>query len=215
MPNCAKKQIIVSSNIIATKNPLQGLAKNHVDAYYWLLNNKLVPMGTDLVDDIIKNSRGFIFPVDTTYLENYLDGYKLVYVPFNPASSGIPDYIDGFWDFGEDRTTVRIFYNNNRPPKRQLFTKIHETMHFCQSLDQYFIDLVDYLKTKTSVPQKFIEKLIDKSADKAAAMYLMPTKYLLAKCKETTDVQTLSDFFQASPSTVQYRLKECGIIQQY
>lgn len=199
-----------SRAIEKAKQELQCFSKNHKDVYFWLLNTKLIPRGEELVDDIFRHSKAVIFPVDTKYLENYLEGYKFNYIPFNNPDL-VLNKLDGFWQLGTDKQTVKVWYNTTRPSKRQQYTKIHELIHFCQELDEDIKRLTDYLLTQTSMPKKLIEMLLDKIADKITAMYLMPRNYFIAKCRETTNIQELSDFFQVSPSSVRYRVKECGL----
>jgi len=213
MPSCLK-ELADNRAIELAKNELDCYSKNHKDVYFWLLNNRLVPKGEQFILDVIRCSRGIIFPMDTKYIENYLEGYKFQYIPFNYPHL-VLDKADGFWELSKENETVKIWYNSNRPPKRQQYSKIHELIHFYQTLDPEFRRLIDFLLTETSMPKTLIEKLADKMADKMTAMYLMPKNYFIAKCRETTDVNKLSEFFQASPSSVRYRLKECGISQQY
>lgn len=179
--------------------------------YFYLLN-QLVAYYKNLIDHIIYESGGKIqLPMDATMLENYLTGYNLNYVGFSGKEHGLN--IEGFWGFDSlQENGINIFYNIDSNKKRQRFTKIHETFHFCQCLDTYFRSLFDYLKTESTLPEDVIHKLMEKATDKATAMYLMPNDYFIKKYQEIKDIDELSELFQVSAQSIYYRLKECNLI---
>lgn len=201
-----------SNESLIKNHKLTGYPQNNVDVYFQLLN-KLVTHNKELIDSIIQNSGGkIIFPMETAYLEDYLNGYNFTYTPFNSFLAEIKGK-EGFFEV--NGTNINIFYNNNCDIKRQRFSKIHEVWHICQLFDLSFLNLIDSLLIDTDFPAELIVKLIEKSADKATAIYLMPNDYFIQKYRETKNVQELSDYFQVSVPSVMYRLKECGLILSY
>jgi hypothetical protein len=208
--------------------------QNSIDDVYWLrqttkdgvpadcrgsfnrLLNKFVLYYKELIDDLIQNSGGTItFPMDTDLIENYLTGFEIDYIPFD--NSEIQGKIEGFWEQDEENPfKVRIFYNISCCPERQRFTKIHELIHFCQSLDNKFQHIFDVLIINDLLPFEVIKILLDRATDKATAIYLMPNEYFVKKYYEIKSVQGLSDYFKVSAPSIIYRIKECGlpILQQ-
>ena len=214
MPNFLEKQGASKESLINYHN-LAGYSQEHVNTYFRLLNES-VTHNKDLIDSVIQNSGGKItFPMETIYLENYLDGYNFNYVPFNNILAKMMN-TEGYFEIDKiNRQNITIFYNTNCQSKKQRFTKIHEIMHFCQYLDLEFLAVVDDLFDNQNFPAELIYKLVDKSADKATAIYLMPNDYFIKKYQETQNVQELSDYFQVSVPSIMYRLKECGLIASY
>jgi len=202
-----------TSESLAKHNNLTGYSRGTVNLYFQLLN-RATERNSELIDSIIQDSGGKVtMPMETVYLENYLSGYKFEYIAFNNVQCGIPRK-EGLYRI--DRRTIRIFYNTNKcSVKRQRYSKIHELWHICQLFDLEFRDAIDYLMEKTNFPPELIGELIEKSADKATAIYLMPNDYFISKYNETQNIRELSDYFQVSVPSIMYRMKECGLITRY
>lgn len=175
------------------------------------LLNKLVPHYKNLIADIIKQSGGTIkFPVDTDFMVRYLEGYNIDYVPFFDDSGEKPE--DGHFDIVDIKQGhFAVFYNTYYPPKRQRATKIHETWHIIQLMDMPFRVFIDELVLDTELPPDVIELLLERATEKATFMYLIPNDYLRQKFKETQDIKTLSDYFQASEESLYYAIREAGL----
>lgn len=157
-------------------------------------------------------------PVELTHIENYLTGFTIDYRPFyRPSASDEPEGFhkrDAF-----DPAHITIHFNQNAPVARQQFTKAHELFHVLQLCDPKCLDFFDALVEDTSLPPSVIMKLIERGADKATAMYLMPTEYFYKRywaIKETGDefgseqLQDLANQFGVSVETAKYRLQEIG-----
>ena len=173
--------------------------------------NVLLSHEKKLIDSVItKNGRSIAFPMETNLLENYLDGFDFVFTPFDNQELNIP-HCEGFYKLNTTIKRVEIFYNTCCSTKRQRWTKIHEMIHFCQSIDGHFLDFIDYLYHSQHFPKWLIPKLIERATDKATAIYLMPNQYFLKKYQETSSVMELSEYFQVSQQSVSYRLKECRV----
>mgnify|MGYP001213534392 CR=1 FL=1 len=184
-----------------------GIPADCKGIYYQELN-KLVAYSKRLINDIIKTApNGISLPMDTDLIVNYLSGYTISYQGFN----GFLETRDGYWELDEETGEITIFYDIATPLKRQRFTKIHETMHFIQSLDVGFQNYFDELLCNSTLPPEVVLKLFEKSTDKATAMYLMPQDYFIKKFKEVKSISVLADEFQVSEQSASYRLKECGI----
>jgi hypothetical protein len=196
---------------LAKYNNLTGYSQDVINAYFRLLNRTTDRNG-ELIDDMIYNSgRGIAMPMDTACLERYLSGYRFEYIPFNNVVCHMPN-IEGFFEIDkEDGRTIRIYYNTNCNAKRQRYSRTHELWHVCQMLDMKFLDMIDNL-LRSDFPPALIHKLMEKSADKATAIYLMPNHYFVRKFGETQNLQELSDYFQVSVPSIMYRMKECGLI---
>ncbi len=176
--------------------------------YYTLLNN-LVVYNEKLITAIIDNSGTEIsFPMETDLIQDYLTGFEINYIGFNDFFGSK----SGYWEFDEEEeNVVNVFYNTFDTPKRQRYTKVHETLHFCQSLDDGFQYFFDELLTNSTLPAGVVIQLMEKATDKATAMYLMPNIYCKKKWREVQSIAQLSEYFQVSEQSVAYRLKECGI----
>lgn len=176
--------------------------------YYRLLNN-LVVYNKKLITAIIENSGAEIsFPMEIDLIESYLTGFEINYIGFNDFFGSKSGYLE---IDEEDENVVTIFFNTYDSPKRQRYTKIHETLHFCQSLDDSFQYFFDELLTNSTLPLGVVIHLMEKATDKATAMYLMPNNYFNKKWREVGSISVMSEYFQVSEQSVAYRLKECGI----
>jgi hypothetical protein len=202
-----------TSESLAKHHNLAGYSRGNVNLFFKLLN-RATERTSELTDSIIRDSGGKItMPMETIYLENYLSGYNFEYIPFNNVSCGIPQK-EGLYRI--NKQTIRIFYNtNNCNIKRQRYSKVHELWHVCQLFDLEFREAIDYLMEKTNFPPELIVELIEKSANKATAIYLMPNDYFIRKYNETQNIRELSDYFQVSIPSIMYRMKECGLIPSY
>lgn len=193
---------------------LRGVSIDEIPAdcrnVYFRLLNTLVAYHKDLIDKIIMDYGGKIsFPIETDIIEHYLTGWKINYIPFNGLLRGV----EGYWELDpKEKGVINIYYNFMASSARQRFTKIHEIFHFCQWLDMSLHKFFDELLSNTTLPIIVIQRLLEKSADKATAMYLMPATYFIKKYEELKNISELSDYFQASKQATTYRLKECGCL---
>ena len=186
-----------------------GIPLEYRPIFYPLLN-KLIAYYKNLIKDVIDVSVDELsLPMETDLFQNYLSGWTLNYISFDGDLGGK----SGYWEIdNEDNNIINLYYNINETKKRQRFTKIHETIHFCQWLDSEFQDFFDNIIIEEMLPPKLILKLLDKATDKATAIYLMPNQYFREKWQETKSVKKMSEDFQVSEGSVAYRLKECEII---
>jgi hypothetical protein len=153
-----------------------------------------------------------IFPVGTELIEKYLTGYELRYFAFDKYALGIKE-IEGWWEWDTyESGVVNIFYNQNTVEYRQHFTKIHETLHFCQSLDNEFRQLLDEIIKNKVLPPEMVERLVERITEKTTAVYLMPEEQVIKTFEKNKNVLELANTFRVSMQTAMYRLKECGIL---
>jgi hypothetical protein len=175
---------------------------------FYQLKNKLIAYNKGLIDNIIKSNGGeIITPMETDYIEKYLAGFTFEYIPFFHNFGA-----DGFLDYNIEAGKVSIFYNTNCPLNRRRYTKIHELFHFVQLLDMQFLDFFDNLLINSDFPNYLIVKLLEKSTDKATAMYLMPNEYFIKKYNEIKNVDELARIFGVSKQSLCYRIQECGLM---
>jgi len=175
---------------------------------FYRLKNELIAYHKGLIDHIIKNNGGEIkTPMETDYLEKYLAGFKFEFIPFFHSFGA-----DGFMDFNIELGRVSIFYNTNCPPCRQRFTKIHELFHFLQLLDMQFLDFFDRIYAESDLPEFVIKQLLEKSTEKATAMYLMPNDYFRKKYNEIKNIDELTRIFGVSKKSLCIRIQECGLL---
>ena len=209
MPNTLKRQYEPIENYYWLRQTYSdGIPADCKGVFYYHLN-ELTAKYKEMIDDVISSSGSrVVFPMDTDYLTDYFTGYDVQYIGFSGGQE-----IEGYWEAdSENDSLVYIFYNTDSFFKRQRFTKIHETFHFAQSIDPWFMCYFDDIIENSTLPGDVIYKLMEKSADKATAMYLMPNEYFLKKYKEVGDIDELSSVVQVSKQSVRYRLKECGQI---
>ena len=175
------------------------------------LLNLFVPYYKDLIATIIKEAGGVVkFPVDTDMMVRYLEGYTIHYLPFYDNQGEKPE--DGHLDVIDlEAGTFAVYYNTYYPPKRQRATRIHETWHIFQLMDGEFCEFVDSLVYNTELPPDVVHLLLERAAEKATFMYLIPNEYLKEKFKEIQDIKKLSDYFQASIESLSYSIQECGL----
>ncbi len=198
-----------------------GIPADCVFAYRKLLN-QIIGHNKTLIDSIIQEAGGKIFfPMDTSFLEGYFDGFTFEYRPFTVGLLTDQGQ-EGHWEYSpHDRSHIIIFYNSSSPEHRQRFTKIHELFHFIQTLDRQFLKFLDELIVNTTLPACVVNKLLERGTDKAAAMYLMPNRYFQEKYLEiqqesaavpkATIVEHLAQYFGVSRDSADFRLNECGI----
>ena len=170
MPNLYGDKPLTLDKALLTKNTkeIPYYCKN---TFYRNLND-LIDYSKDLIGEIIKKSGGVREPMDTDYFESYLTGYKLDYIPFNKS---FDKNLDGFWmPDPNDNSKINIYYNSNCSVKKQRYTKVHETIHFCQSIDKVFISKFDQISNEGILTTKIIYILLERATDKATAMFLKP-----------------------------------------
>lgn len=166
-----------------------------------------------LIDDIYKRPGvAIVFPVGTEFLQEYLTGFKINYIPFDNRQMGL-GHVEGHWEWDDrEASTINIFYNNNAVSYRQHFTKVHETMHLFQFLDAEFRELLDSLVGEKILPFDMVEQLMERVADRAAATYLMPASQVVQQYNLSKNMLELARQFGVSVQTAMYRLRECGIL---
>lgn len=202
----------------------------HQKKGYRVLLDQITHHLQKLIDDIFqKYPYEISFPIDTKPMEHFLLGFEIEYCPLeeildstliphfcNPFDSeGInpsPHYLEGFWFADEGTRKVYVFIKTSSGANRQMFTKIHELFHFCQSLDIAFIKFLEQIITESTLPPDLVRKLVERSANKATAMYLIPEEHLRKKYQETQNTRELAKFYGVSQKTLEIRLEECGIM---
>lgn len=200
---------------------------------YHVLLNRLTNYFQKLIDDIFRQyPHQITFPMDTKPMEHFLLGFEIEYCsleelinspiiphfcnPFDPEGKDpSPHYLEGFWFPDESMKRVYIFVKTSSNANRQIFTKIHELFHFCQSLDMAFVKLLEKIITESTLPSDLVRRLIERSANKATAMYLIPEEHLRKKYQETKSAGELARFYGVSQKTLEIRLEECGIINSH
>jgi hypothetical protein len=70
-------------------------------------------------------------------------------------------------------------------------------------------NLFDYIKYETILPSEIIQKLVERSADKGASMFLMPNKYVIKKYQELQNIDEMASVFKVSKMAMYWRIKEC------
>ncbi|MFA4941885.1 MAG: ImmA/IrrE family metallo-endopeptidase [Patescibacteria group bacterium] len=208
MQNLSKKNYGWKSNQEWHLKKINGIPACYL-YFYTVFLNKILKNFKEIINDIIvNNGSNFSLPMEFKLLEDYLSGYKIEYIGFSSPVSGI----DGYWEF-DDKTENRIlvYYNMDSSPERQRFTKAHELFHIVQFLDPEIRNLLDFVKYKTILPAEIIQKLIEKSADKGAAMFLMPNNFVIKKYKEAKSVDEMATIFRVSKQAMSWRLEECKL----
>lgn len=199
-----------------------GIPADCIYPYRKLLNS-FIEHYKNLIDSIITEAGGKItFPMETALFENYLDGFQFEYRPFSIWLEPNKDK-EGYWAYDpQTNEKVIIFYNAAAPEYRQRHTKVHELFHFAQTLDRNILKFIDEIIFETKLPPFVINKLVERSTDKATAMYLMPNRFFKEKYEEIVQVQKnkitkanllkeLARYFNVSVESAGYRLNECGI----
>ncbi len=229
MPNISNPQ--TSDNDLDHEDvSLEVLEFQQKKGYVALLEQLTLHFQKLVYDIFQKYPSEITFPIDTMPMEHFLLGFEIEYLsieeliendliphfcnPFDlKGSHSSPHSIEGFW-FSDDKTNkVYIFINTSSNAKRQMFTKIHELFHFCQSLDPAFNDFLTEIINESTLPKKYIRNLIERSANKATAMYLIPETHLQQAYKETQDIAELALLYGVSQDTLRIRLEECNLIR--
>lgn len=128
------------------------------------------------------------------------------------TASNMPKELSGIIQKDKQNNNVIIIVNGNHDERRQRFTIAHELGHYFNTEDfdgqiDDSTDILIYNSDNKSSP-------IEVEVNKFAAELLMPQaaiKYMLA----TKDIKTLSEFadiFNVSPSAMNIRLINMGII---
>jgi len=206
------------------QNKRNDIPLDCIPAYRALLNS-LIGHYKKIIDQIIVEGGGKLsFPMETTLLENYLEGFSFEYHPLPIWLESEQKDIEGFSEYSlVNPDKVVIYYNASAPSCRQRFTKIHELFHFIQSLDVKFLNFFDELILNSTLPPDVVNKIMERGTDKAVAMYLMPNNYFLKKYDEIRKeigvrkmkyavLQELARYFDVSKQTARFRLGECGIL---
>ncbi|MFH1175711.1 MAG: ImmA/IrrE family metallo-endopeptidase [bacterium] len=213
MQNISSSIDLETNNLYESQqSTLYGIPIIYADAYFFN-RKKLISQAKILVDTIFSTfGKTLQFPLNTEPIEKFLSGYEIKFTPFNNKLKENPNY-EGFYYLKEDGKTLQIFYNTHCSIGRQRFTKMHELFHFCQSRDEFFLDIIDDLIENDTLPIDLIVQLVEKSSDKATTFYLMPENIFIKKYYELDkSVKKLSNYFQTSQQSVIYRLKECKLI---
>lgn len=173
---------------------------------------KLLDYYNTFIDDVYRSAGCPIaFPVGTELIEKYLSGYSIHYIPFDNVLLGISD-VEGCWELDERNPgQVNIYYNRNAPIYRQHYTKIHETIHFCQYLDSDFRQCIDEIYKHNILTKELTEKLVERITDRTTALYLMPERQFVNSFEKKKSIIEVAKQFNVSMKTAMYRLEECGI----
>lgn len=199
-----------------TKNCV--IPAEHQRAYFHILN-QLVQHNKQLISAILSpKGRHLRLPVEPEIIEQYLTGFKVSYVPrdIRPGSTEP----EGRWCLNPlDPSHVIVFFNRNATLARQRFTKVHELFHFLQSIDQALLTMLDGLILESDLPPEVINAILERSTDKATAIFLMPTEYFYNTYFEIKErhsyfgieqLKELASLFGVSSETAKYRLQELG-----
>lgn len=200
---------------------IDGVPADCMYAYRKLLNS-CIGHFKGLIDRVIQSDGGHVeAPMQPEVFERYFTGFTFEHSPITSFPSGKGD-IDGWWMLeGERLNHVHIFYNDRKPVVRQRYTIIHELFHFAQTADLAFLDFIDELIENTTLPPSVVVKILERSTEKAAAMYLMPNDFFVKKYHEITNeepqlntqeiIRRLAKTFEVSIPSTSYRLQECHI----
>ena len=230
MPSSSSPSQRTETNIDQNPNEIESavLEFRQKQGYHVLLN-RLTNYFQKLIDDIFRQyPHQITFPMDTKPMEHFLLGFEIEYCPleelinspliphfcnpFDPEGNDpSPHYLGGFWFADEDTRKVYVFIQTSSGTNRQMFTKIHELFHFCQSLDIAFIKFLEQIITESTLPPDLVRRLIERSANKATAMYLIPEVHLKQKYQETQDIDYLAKFYGVCRKTMEIRLEECQL----
>lgn len=186
---------------------------------YQILFNQGVGYFKSIVDSVIENAGGSVaLPMQPLYLERYLSGFTFEYRSFCNLFE-FTRQTEGFWKIDpENPTHVIIFYNRCASHKRQRYTKVHELLHFTQTVDDKFLTFFDELILNTTLPESVVVKLLERLTERATAMYLMPNDFFIKKYQEIkvqsgsfgeVQLQQLAKAFDVSVQTATYRIQEC------
>lgn len=199
----------------ATKN---GIPADCVRPYRILFNQGVGHFKTIINDVIEKNGSLIEMPMQESYLENYLSGYTFEYKTFCNLYE-VGRQTEGFWRFSDtDPNHIIIHYNRCATSGRQRHSKIHEMMHFVQTVDPAFLYFMDELILNSTLPEFVVVKLLHRLTDRATSMYLMPNDYFRKKYQEIeqTDgvfgdaqLRKLANAFDVSMQSAKYRIQEC------
>lgn len=213
-----KSTIIDDALWLRTHAIKDGVPADCQRAYQVLFNNT-TGYFKKVIDDIIQLNGGAIqLPMQPAYIERYLSGYTFEYRPFCNITEYKPG-TEGFWQIDpKDSSHVIVYYNRSPSSKRERFTQVHELFHFIQSRDPYFLSFMDELILDTELPEKLIVKLLERTTDRAAAMFLMPNQYFIKKFEEIQAVspvfgekqlRELAAAFEVSVESARFRVQEC------
>lgn len=196
---------------------------------YHVLLRKLTNHFQKLINDIFqKYPYEISFPINTKPMEHFLLGFEVEYCPLEEILNSVviphfcnpfdpegrdpsPHYLEGFWFADDGGKKVYVFVKTESNENRQRFTKIHELFHFCQSLDIAFIKFLEEIISNSTLPPELVRRLIERSANKATAMYLIPEEHLKKKYQETQHIEELARFYGVSQDTLKIRLEECQL----
>lgn len=184
-----------------------------IETIYWQYFFRLEAYYKELIEDIYHQSNNVSFPISTKPLEEYLSGFNFHYHPFDKYKYNKPK-LEGFWEEDpNDHSQIHILYNTSGASiKRQRFTKIHETIHVFQFYDPEFRQFIDEFIVYETLPFDKVTHLMERVADKATAMFLVPAKELRKQYEQSPNPYTLSNYFQVSHQSIIYRLKNTGIL---
>jgi hypothetical protein len=195
-----------------------GIPFSQARAYQYLFNQGIGHF-KGLIDDIIKEAGlSITVPMKTKYIEDYLAGYSFEYIPF--TGSDIADQqVEGYWRMHPTNPNhILIHYKQVGYEQRERYTKVHELLHFMQTLDPMFLNSFDEIIWNSALPPKTIVKLLERLTDRATAMYLMPNDFFKKKYHEirsqnqsfgSTQLQKLASVFNVSKQSARYRVEEC------
>ena len=171
------------------------------------------------IDNVIRSEGGSItVPMQPAYLERYFSGFTFEYRPFYNLSQ-LTKGVEGYWEYdAQNPSHIIVHYNKLALSGRQRYSKVHELLHFAQSVDDEFLTFFDNLILNTTLPEAVVYRLLERITEKATAMYLMPNDFFLKKYHEIRNqsgvfeeaqIKQLATAFDVSAQTARIRLQEC------
>lgn len=143
----------------------------------------------DVVHKIHNNYGKVEPPIDFKFIEEYLSGFKVSYIPFNPRKTEIE--VDGFCMIeGGD---IKVFYATDLGEQRARFTIAHELVHVLQRFDLEFMADMEAIEDE-DLRQMIIERI----AEITASYYLAPKNILQGSYRTARDVYMLADQYNVS-----------------
>jgi hypothetical protein len=220
MPVTSKNGIVINDAYWLRRHAvIDGVPADCVRAYRHLLN-QCVAYYKKLIDGIIRSQGGSIrIPMQPELLERYLTGFSFEYHPLAMSPLDMNHPLGWWLRDGERSDLIHIFYDRGMSAVRQRYTIIHEMFHFTQTIDPVFLNFLDELIVNTTLPAPVVIKVLERTTEKATAMYLMPNDHFVKKYQEIkisgqfnpqNIARRLATAFDVSVQTATYRLQECS-----
>lgn len=143
----------------------------------------------DVVHKIHKNYGKIEPPIDFKPIDDYLSGFKMSYIAFDPEKVGIG--IDGFYEIRGDE--IKIYYAIDLGEQRARFTIAHELTHVLQRFD------LEFMADMESIEDEDLRQvIIERVAEITASYYLAPENILRRCYRVTEDMCELAMHFNVS-----------------